>query len=50
MNGVWAEPGAPADSGAAVRATLDALAAWLGAENVEVGRKVPRAWSATLRG
>jgi uncharacterized protein YcaQ len=50
VSGVWAEPGAPADAGPAIRSALDELARWLGADAVEVGRKVPRAWSRALRG
>jgi uncharacterized protein len=50
VNGVWAQPGAPADAGPRIRSALDELAAWLGAESVVVGRKVPRAWSRALRG
>jgi uncharacterized protein YcaQ len=49
VNGAWAQPNAPADAGPAIRSALDELAAWLGAEAVVVGRKVPRAWSAALR-
>jgi uncharacterized protein YcaQ len=50
VNGAWAQPNAPADAGPAIRSALDELAAWLGAESVVVGKKVPRAWSAALRG
>ena len=50
VNGVWAERGAPADSGPGIRSALDELATWLGADAVEIGRKVPRAWSRALRG
>ena len=49
VNGVWAEPGAAADSGRLVRSTLGELAAWLGAERVEVGTRVPRLWARALR-
>jgi uncharacterized protein YcaQ len=49
VKGVWAQPGAPADTGAAIRGALEELAAWLGAERVVVGRRVPRAWAADLR-
>ncbi len=50
VNGAWAQPGAPADAGQGIRAALEGLASWLGAESVMVGRKVPRAWEASLRG
>ena len=36
--------------GAAIRDDRRRLAAWLGAESVEVGRTVPRAWAKALRG
>lgn len=49
VDGVWREPRAPADAGAAIREALDALAAWLGAETVTVGRRVPRLWARALR-
>jgi len=49
INGVWAEPGAPAGAGPAIRTTLDALAGWLGADEVVVGRRVPRLWARALR-
>jgi uncharacterized protein len=47
--GAWAQPGAPADAGAGIRQALDELAAWLGAETLEVGRAVPRMWARALR-
>jgi uncharacterized protein YcaQ len=50
VKGVWAEPGAQSDVGAAIRAAVDELAAWLDAEKVVVGRRVPRAWAAAIRG
>jgi uncharacterized protein YcaQ len=50
IEGVWAEPRAPADSGARIRDAVDRLAGWLRAESVEVGPTVPRAWSKALRG
>jgi uncharacterized protein len=49
LNGVWSEPGAPGAAGPAVRGAIDELAGWLGAESVEVSRRVPRAWSEALR-
>ncbi len=50
VEGVWAEPGAPADSGAGIREAVDRLAGWLRAESVEVGPTVPRPWAKALRG
>jgi uncharacterized protein YcaQ len=49
VKGVWAEPGAPPDAGPAIRAAIDELASWLGAEKIEVARRVPRNWAAALR-
>jgi uncharacterized protein YcaQ len=49
VEGVWAEPRAPAAAGAGIRGALDSLAGWLGAETVEVGRTVPRTWARALR-
>ena len=49
IEGVWDEPGAPADSGVGIRDVVDRLAGWLGAESVDVGRRVPRAWARALR-
>jgi uncharacterized protein YcaQ len=49
VNGAWAEPGAPAEAGQGVRAALDGLAAWLGADTLRVGRRVPRIWARALR-
>jgi uncharacterized protein len=49
VQGVWAEPGAPADAGASIRAAIDELAVWLGATSVELPRRLPRAWARTLR-
>lgn len=49
VNGVWAERGATVDSGPLVRSALGELAAWLGAERVEVGSRVPRLWARALR-
>ena len=49
IEGVWAEPGAPPDSGAGIRDAVDRLAGWLRAESVDVGRTAPRAWAKALR-
>jgi len=43
VNTVYAEPGAPADAWPAVRAALDDLAKWIGADEVELPR-LPRPW------
>ena len=48
--GVWAQPNAPAAAGAEIREALEELAAWLGAEEIAVGRRVPRPWAAAVRG
>jgi uncharacterized protein YcaQ len=50
IKGSWAEPGAPSDSGAAIRSAVDELAAWLGATSVVVDGCVPRVWTRGLRG
>ncbi len=49
VDGIWAERGAPADAGADVASALRELAAWLGASDTQVGRRVPRAWAGALR-
>ena len=36
MNAVYAEPGAPADAWPAVSTAIDELAAWIGADEVEL--------------
>jgi uncharacterized protein YcaQ len=43
VHAVYAEPDAPADAWPAVRAALDDLARWIGAEKVELPR-LPRPW------
>jgi uncharacterized protein len=43
VNAVYAEPGAPADAWPAVRAALDDLATWVGADVVKLPR-LPRPW------
>lgn len=48
--GLWAERDAPADSGPGIRRALEELAAWLGATEIRIGRKVPRMWAPALRG
>ena len=43
VNAVYAEPGAPADAWPAVRAALDDLATWVGADEVALPR-LPKPW------
>ena len=47
--GVWAQPGAPAGAGAGVAAAVDELAAWLGATEIRLGKRLPRSWAGALR-
>jgi uncharacterized protein YcaQ len=49
IEAVWAEPGAPADAGAAIRDAIEDLGAWLGTEAVSIGKRVPRIWARALR-
>ena len=49
VDGVWAERGAPAGAGPDVAGAVKELAVWLGATEVRVGRRAPRAWSGALR-
>ena len=49
VHGVWAQPGAPADSGAGIAETLRELATWLDARDIRVGKKIPRPWAVALR-
>jgi uncharacterized protein YcaQ len=44
VNAVHAEPDAPAAAGPALAAALQELAAFLGAEGVELRQPPPRAW------
>jgi uncharacterized protein YcaQ len=48
VNAVYAEEGAPAEAGAAVRRTIEELGRWRGAADVRFTRKVPRVWRAHL--
>ena len=50
VQGVWAEPGAPADAGRAIAATLADLAAWRGAGAIVHEGPVPTIWRRALRG
>lgn len=49
VNGVWAEPGASADSGTAVAAAIAELGAWLGAREISFGSTMPSVWRRALR-
>jgi uncharacterized protein YcaQ len=49
IKGVWAQPEAPAGAGAKIAAGLRGLADWLGADEIRVGKRVPRAWAADVR-
>ena len=48
--GVWAQSNAPAAAGGQILEALEGLAVWLGAEEIAVGRHVPRQWAAAMRG
>ena len=49
VNGVWAEPGAPASAGAAVARAVEDLAAFLGAREILYNRRrVPSLWKRAL--
>jgi uncharacterized protein YcaQ len=48
VRAVWAEPEATADAGPSIAAEIAELAAWLGADRVEVG-EVPGIWRRPLR-
>ncbi len=50
VNGVWAEEGATANAGPAIRRSIDELALWLGASDVSATGAVPPMWRAALRG
>jgi uncharacterized protein YcaQ len=49
VKGAWAERGASAEAARGIRAALDGLATWLGADTVRVGSRVPRIWAGALR-
>jgi uncharacterized protein YcaQ len=48
VNAVYAQEGAPADAGAAVRRTIQELADWRGATEVRFTREVPAIWRSQL--
>jgi uncharacterized protein YcaQ len=50
VQGVWAEPGAPADAGPAIAATIADLARWRGAGDILHEGPVPAAWRRAIRG
>lgn len=49
VNGVWAEPGAPAAAGASIASSIRDLAAWLGAREIAFAGPMPSMWRRTLR-
>jgi uncharacterized protein len=49
IQGVWAEPDAPADAGRAISATIADLAAWRGAREVVHSGPVPSMWRRAIR-
>ena len=46
--GVWSEEGAPREAGRGIAEAVRRLAAWLGADRVEYGDRVPPAWRDAL--
>jgi uncharacterized protein YcaQ len=48
VSGVYAEPGAPASEGSAVRGAIEELASWLGSTDIAVGPKLPSVWRRAL--
>jgi uncharacterized protein YcaQ len=48
INGMWADPNAPANAGPAVRAAIDELAGWLGARDITFGAATPVFWRRSL--
>ena len=49
VDGLWAQPDAPADAGADIGGALRELAGWLGARQIALDSKLPRAWANALR-
>ena len=49
VEGVFAEPKAPAGAGPGIASALRRLAKWLGAEEIAYSRKIPRIWRDRLR-
>ncbi|MEO8293471.1 MAG: crosslink repair DNA glycosylase YcaQ family protein [Actinomycetota bacterium] len=50
VQGVWAEPDAPADAGTAIAVTIADLATWRGARDIVHEGPVPRPWRRAIRG
>lgn len=48
INAVYAEPGAPAQAGEAVAQAIVELGDWLGADGIDISRRVPRIWESAL--
>jgi uncharacterized protein len=49
VEGVFAEPNAPAAAGRSIAAAVKRLAKWLGATEIAYGRRVPALWRESLR-
>ncbi|MEP6910190.1 MAG: crosslink repair DNA glycosylase YcaQ family protein [Actinomycetota bacterium] len=49
VNGVFAEPGAPAGAGPGIARTMRNLGKWLGATDIKYSRRVPAIWRDSLR-
>jgi uncharacterized protein YcaQ len=49
VEGVFAEPNAPAGAGSGIATALRRLAKWLGADEIAYPRRVPAAWRASLK-
>ncbi len=47
VNGVFAEPGAPASAGPGIAGAVRRLAKWLGAHEIVYSRRVPAMWRAS---
>ena len=49
VRAAWSQPGAWAAAGPGIAAAVRELATWLGAHEIHVGKKLPRAWAPALR-
>ncbi len=49
VEGVFAEPGAPAGAGSGIAQAVRRLGKWLGAEKIAYSRRVPAIWRDALR-
>ena len=47
VNGIFAEPGAPASAAPGIAAAVRRLAKWLGADEIVFSRRVPAMWRAS---